>query len=267
MEDFGKVGLGFAEFVSQLLHETFDATLSAQNYQLEKYLELEKALKLSPTRFQQLFIAQEEFSEKETEIFGTSLAVNMTVSQPLLEIIAALVEDYSGIVFNKKLTKTGYDTLQLMVTETLVAEKKDNLRLLLNKSELAQLMVESGEIKAKLELNVLSKTQDDTSSLSATRSLTASSPVTAQPDTLAEDPQQVGRSKFSSKIIDVKGVKVRELKDNETNQRILVIDQSEVFNNAAKFTVLPDTRIIATPLSTTTSSNLFSEITIRFKTK
>lgn len=265
MEDFGKVGLGFAEFVSQLLHETFDATLSAQNYQLEKYLDLEKALNLSPARFRELFISDEEANEKETDMFGTTLVANMTVSQTLLEIIAALVEDYSSIIFNKKLTNTGYSILRQMVNEALVRGKKDNLRLLLNKSEMAQLMVESGEIKAKLELSVLSKTQDATPASNPAGVRAAN--IAAEDETRQQTSDQLKYGNFSSKVLDVKGVKVTELKDDETNQRILIINKSDDLNEVAKFSALPDTRIIATPVQSTTSGNLFSEITIRFKTK
>lgn len=264
MEDFGKVGLGFAEFVSQLLHETFDATLSAQNYQLEKYLELERALKLNSEQFRAQFIADEDVDERETEMFGTSLVAGMSVSQSLLEIIAALIEDYFGIVYNKKLTSKGYTTLRQMVVDALVAEKKDNLRLLLNKSEMAQIMVESGEIKAKLELSVLSKTQDSSSTSNVTGVKSAANLTEDDP---IETSGELKKGKFSSKIIDVGGVKFRELKDAETNQRVLFIDKSEVAGRVEKISTLPDTRIVATPLQTTTTSNLFSEITIRFKTK
>lgn len=266
MEDFGKVGLGFAEFVSHLLHETFDATLSAQNYQLEKYLELEKALTTAPDQFRELYISDDRVYEEEIAVFGVSLAKNMVVGQALLDIIATLVEDYSSLISYRKLTEKGFLTLRRIVVEKLVAEKKDNLRLLLNKTEMAQLMVESGEIKVKLELGILSKTQQNGSGSAGLKSLVAPNEATAAAP-VAENLPNRDIEKFSSKVYDVKGVKVREMVDAETNKKVLVFAKSDIQKEADTISRLPDTRIIANPMQTTSSSNLFSEVIIRFKTK
>jgi len=266
MENFGKVGLGFAEFVSHLLHETFDATLSAQNYQLEKYLELEKALAVAPAQFRELYISDDRVHEEEIAIFGVSLAKNMVVSQALLDIIATLVEDYSGLISYRKLTEMGHSTLRQIVIEKLVAEKKDSLRLLLNKTEMAQLMVESGEIKVKLELSILSKTQQEGSGSAGAK--TAVVPIEAAvAEPVAGNLPNRDIEKFSSKIYDVNGVKVREMVDAETSKKVLVFAKSDVQKEADTISRLPDTRIIANPMQTTSSSNLFSEVVIRFKTK
>lgn len=256
MEDFGKVGLGFAEFVSQLLHETFDATLSAQNYQAEKLLELEKALGYSPARFQEVFVSDEALDEKETELFGSSLVANMTVGPALLQTISGLFEDFSSIVVNKKLTVFGYETLRQMVLEAVVSEKKDRLRLLLNKSEMAQIVVESGEIKAKLDLSVVSKTLAPAALAPAERLAQTGA---------AEGVQE---TRLASTIFQVGDKRVREIKDTDTNRRVLLVEKSALANESVKTTAaLPDTRIVAMPLTTATTGQLYSEITIRFKTK
>ena len=61
--DFSKISLGFAEFVSQLMYETFDAILDSQNYQLNKYLELESALNTPNSFFVDKYISEEEFTD------------------------------------------------------------------------------------------------------------------------------------------------------------------------------------------------------------
>lgn len=75
MEDFKEVSLGFAEFVSQLIQETFDAVLSSQNYQLEKYAELEAKMNLPNNVFAEYYITNEQIETKNWSISGLKLSL------------------------------------------------------------------------------------------------------------------------------------------------------------------------------------------------
>ena len=125
--NFEKVSLGFAEFVSQLLHETFDAVLSAQNYQLEKYSEFEKALSLSNQQFKELYISDDEIKEKEIEIFGVSIKEKIQITNNLLTSIKRIIKDFDQekAVEKNKLTNFGVTILEQKVIELIVDEKKE----------------------------------------------------------------------------------------------------------------------------------------------
>ena len=77
MSEFKQVSLGFAEFVGQLLNETFEATLEAQQHQLRRVAELEAALTLPDELFLHLHVDQDTVLEKEMAIAGAPIARQM----------------------------------------------------------------------------------------------------------------------------------------------------------------------------------------------
>lgn len=258
MEDFSKVSLGFAEFVSQLLHETFDGVLSAQSYQLEKYIELEKALSLSNQQFKELYIGDEEIKNKEIELLGVSVDEIVNVSNELKVLIKNSFEDFdeSGFIVKNKLTASGKSFLKQKTLDKLIAEKKDKLNLLVNKSEMLKVVVDSGEIRAKLELSNLYKSDTaNTKQLKSTRKEI----VSKSTDTKTTLP-------LTAKEIDIKGLKVTEITDPQSLQKTLLIDKS-LINKISKQSELSDkVRLVAVPAQVSSSSNLYSEIVIKFKT-
>lgn len=267
MAEFNKVSLGFAEFVSQLLHETFDAVLSAQNYQMEKYSELEKALSISEVVFKELYISDEELLAKEIELFGTSITENMIVNENLLKSIISNFPDFNesnGIV-KGKLVLTGKEEIKNNLALILVTEKRDKIREMINKSDMVRLMVDSGEIRAKLELTNIyqdneaktddSKSPAETGSIGKTKIL--KKPIITKSANL--DFKNIGDLKSS-------GLKVNIFEDEVTKQKTVLIDKSSIQKSEIKPSTLPNVRLIATPAQITSNSNLFSEVVIKFKT-
>lgn len=250
MADFSKVSLGFAEFVSQLLHETFDAVLSAQNYQLEKYSALEKALGTSTLKFKELYITDDEIKEKEIEFFGAALMENMIIPDDMLISLKETVPDFDPEMQDKairkgKLTPYGVTLLADFVLESLVAEKKGEIRQLVNHSDMVRLIVDSGEIRAKLELTSLYQGPDTET-------------------VKKEDPQKVPTPTLKSQGL--KEVKIKEFEDPVSKLKTLIIDKASIQKNAPVAGSMPNVRLIATPATSTSNSNLFSEVVIKFKT-
>lgn len=283
MVEFSKVSLGFAEFVSKLLHETFDATLSIQQYQLEKFLELEEALNLSTSKFQELYINSEEIEDRESEdvnikeiedreneIFGVILEHKMQVSQKLLDGIAFLKIKEDGIIWNKSLTKKGFVLLRDKVKKILkeerrseiieiITQKKKNLiQELINRTDMVKLMIQSGEIRAKLELSnfledvVTDKTEKNTRNEKKKKTTNESLPIP-----------------MTSKLFELsklRGIKFREISDLQ-GEKAIIIDKDTIKNKPATINFMPNVRLIAKPAqSKHSSSEFYSEVTIKFKT-
>ncbi|MBI1937945.1 MAG: hypothetical protein HYS25_07450 [Ignavibacteriales bacterium] len=256
--NFDKVSLGFAEFVSQLLHETFDAVLSAQNYQLEKYSEFEKALSLSSRQFKELYISDDEINEKEIKIFGVSIKDKIQITGDLMTSIKEVVKDFDvekGIEKNK-LTNSGAAILEQKTIELLADEKKEKLRQLINKSEMVRLMVDSGEIRAKLELSSLY--QSDIAELPQE----SSTKKRAAPGKTGFTTKQI----MQVKEVELKGIKIQEILDPVSKQKTLIIDRASLKGSADVSALMQKVRIVATPSQSTSNSNLFSEVVIKFKT-
>jgi hypothetical protein len=270
--DFSKVSLGFAEFVSQLLHETFDAVLSAQNYQLEKYSEFEKALSISNEKFKELYLSDADIKSKEIEIFGVALAEKMIISDVLIAVITGTVKDFdqAKAISNNTLTKFGFDISQQAVLSAIVEEKKGNLRHLINNSEMVRLMVDSGEITAKMELsNLYQNTANESTSTISNDPLkipsTPPHPPLPEKKATASTPGLTPLA-TGSKIFDLKGIKVSEVLDPVSKQKTLLIDKSSIKNNVVVSNLIPKFRLVATPAQITSNSNLYSQVVIKFKT-
>ena len=252
--DFSKVSLGFAEFVSQLLHETFDAVLSAQNYQLEKYSEFEKALSISNESFKVLYVTDGELESRETELYGSLLTANMSVDA---SFIITLQKNNGNIdiqqaVVNNKLTGYGLDAARSAISDLVVNEKKAKLRQLIDHSQMVRLMVDSGEIKAKLELSNLYEQQEQaTKTVAPLKNLPAGQPLKIVKEQMQFIP---------------KGRPAREYVDPVSKQKILLVDRTALLESQAASSIIPRLRLVATPVTSTSSSSLFSEVTIKFKT-
>lgn len=292
MSDFSKVGLGFAEFVSQLLQETFDATLSAQNYQVEKYLELEKALSLSENLFKERYLTDEDISAAELEVFGVSLQNQMTLNDDLLSIIKEIAEDSeeitaSEIVSQNKLTSRGFDFLNEYIVSVLIETRKSNIQEMINRNDMARLVVDSGEINTKLEFsNVSLGSGGPVPVPSPQRNIAPTAGRTPQPvqqpsdvpiiapgdptdrfptpdlidDRLPDQPVRASASGLTPRV------KTRELIDPETNERTILLEKDTLEQPDKISSVLPGVRLIARPIRSNSSSNIYSEITIKFRT-
>jgi hypothetical protein len=258
--DFTKVSLGFAEFVSQLIHETFDAILDSQNYQLDKYTELEIALNTPNGMFQKNYLSEEDIKEYQLSIFGIELKANIpvteTISSTLNDIIST--ENIHKATQGNALTEYGLSALTEFSLSKLIELKKSKIRTLVNHSELARIMVDSGEIKVKLEMFCLNESNAVASS--NTPSPKGLSRVSAS--TIKKSKFDIREIKFDN----VHDIKVKELLDNKTQQKTLLIDKSSLMQSTSIKNSIPTLRLIANPLPSSTTTNVFSEVTIKFRT-
>ncbi|MEZ5059853.1 MAG: hypothetical protein R2879_22700 [Saprospiraceae bacterium] len=255
MNDFKEVSLGFAEFVSQLIQETFDAIQSSQNYQLERFAALESKLNLSDEIFANRYVSSEEIEHKIQEFFGFSISEGMKINERLLEFFDENFESNNGFFKNSILTKFGHQTLTDYFTSILVSEKKALVNVLVNKSNGTNLVVDSGEILAKLELSNLY--QEDSSQ--------GSKP--AQKKVSFED-EAIKKANLSTQTA-IPGFKkkidILNIKDDKSGKTTILIDKNSLNEIQSNFQ-LPDVRLAVQPAKITSENNLYSEIKIKFKT-
>lgn len=275
MNSFNEVGLGFAEFVAQLLNETFDSVLSAQNYQLEKYIELENAKNLSSERFFDLYLDEDALAQRELDTFGIQLKAKMVVPSNILIILEEIFESTVGFLNKNRLTKSGYEDIQGYLKESLVEERKNLIDTLLNKTELARLVVDSGEIRAKLELSNLHDEggDDDDKNVRSADSITMAAGAIKPKETNApiktpiKPPKGTTQPANPESLSDLIGkIPIKEFINPSTKEKTLIVDKKALPEGLGIKSSIPDVRVIARPVKMTTNSNLFSEVVIKFKT-
>ncbi|MCA6062131.1 hypothetical protein [Thalassolituus marinus] len=247
MSDFQYVGLGFAEFVGQLMTETFEATLNAQQYQLRRFAELQEAIDLEDDAFLQRYVDPQLVLNREVLIAGAPLARQMVIARERQAYILEITEDYEDetIIYKNRLTNYGFDALRDVIDGTIVAEKKASLQALLARMEQARLVIDSGEINAKLELS----------------SLYQSTPTDGAEAGAAVKKRLVAPTAELS--LAAGGIK--ELVNAETLEKTVLMDADMLEQSLAANADSP-VRISAKPLPASTSSSVYSEVTIRFKT-
>jgi hypothetical protein len=257
--DFSKVSLGFAEFVSQLIHETFDAILDSQNYQIEKYLGLEKALNTSILEFKQKYLSDQEVKDFILEELGFELKANIILK---VEQLTALNNIFTEIgtseAVKTRLSITQYNLIHSFLLEKLVNEKKSKIRMFVERPELARLFVDSGEIKAKLNLFVLNENTTGTNPM--VKKLSAAQTFNEKTSF------EISKLDFSSlqNVDKYSNLVANEILDKETGEKIILIDKASLINKEINFNI-PTSRIIAKPINTASSTTISSEVTIKFR--
>lgn len=272
--EFSKVSLGFAEFVSQLIQETFDAVLESQNYQYGKYLELEEALNTtSDTVFIQKYITEVEIEEQLLQTYGFIPMVKTQLSNDNLILIKELhgeMQDFENMVSKNTLSSFGVDKLKEFVTNKILNFKRTQLKMLVSRPELARLHVDSGEIKAKLELFCLNETE-----VSANEAIDlpkpaekVSTPKKGTPIPATTKISELSKSNFTVKNLSLGKtipIQATEVIDKETSLKTILIDKSSLKDRLTPLSI-PTSRLVANPVNSTKStSNLYSEVTIKFK--
>ena len=267
--DYSKVSLGFAEFLSQLIHETFDAILDAQNYQADKYLGLEKALSIAADDFRNKYLSEDEVNEYFIGVLGFRPEINMLLSDSQISAINSLLvkNDVKEIVKNK-LTAQQYQLVTGYLLESLVSERKMKIRMFVERPELARIFVDSGEIKAKLNLSFLNedvKASAHTRQTDSRRVMDIESKSQASVVTEGKSFQireiDFGKINLPGKF---SNISIKEILDKETGVKTILINKDSLKEREADFNI-PTTRIIANPV-TGTSSAISSEVTIKFRT-
>jgi hypothetical protein len=255
-----EVSLGFAEFVSQLIQETFDAILSSQNYQLEKYAELESKLNMANNVYLKNYISEDQIEERKLDYFGFKVEKQMVISEAFNQFINENFESEKKLVHNNKLTILGYDIIHEFISNLIVEEQKGVINTIINKSNSTNLVVDSGEITAKLELSNL-YTQEEETDADVKADMDAGSRlknVDFGKPTRTE--KEVLLPSFNRKI------KVIDHVDVSTGKSTILIDKSTVDTITDSNVLIPNVRLSVQPTKMSSSSNLYSEIKLSFKT-
>lgn len=262
MEDFKEVSLGFAEFVSQLIHETFDAIIESQNYQLEKYAELNSKLLLSDDAFKTQFISNELIEQRTIDLLGFKPVMQMPVNDSFASFLSNTFETDKNLVFNKKLTTLGFETIMQYVSMIVVKEQKEKLNAILNNSLATKIVIESGEINAKLELSSLYAAD---SNLNTTKPAPDSKLKTASLRGMTSIVKEIEPGKIKLPTFN-KEIKIINQKDSVTGNPIIMIDKNALNEVKDQSITIPNLRLTVKPTKLTSNSNLYSEIKLNFKT-
>jgi|CXWL01.1.fsa_nt_gi hypothetical protein len=270
--DLSQVSLGFAEFVGQVLRETFEAVTGAQAHQTERVTALLEALELSPPEFQAKFLEPQDLQAAEISLFGEALTERMRLTGRIEEQIRRIVPEaeLADASARGTLSASGFQLLRRLALENAVAESKARMRAEVNQLGSTRLVVDSGEVKVKLELSNLYQseaTQPPADSGTPT-SGTRERPNPAKPPDIPSPPDPVREARearLAFRDIQKEGLIVREVTDSVSSQKTVLLDRAGLQALAAGRSV-PDLRLVATPARQNSSSNVLSEVTIRFKT-
>lgn len=268
--DFSKVSLGFSEFVSQLIHETFDAILDSQFYQIEKISEIKRMLEVPNNEFRIKFILDSEFNVFQENLLGfkPKLGLKLTEVQ-LLNLKELLNESEMNLISNEsRLTNLGLEISTKYCEEKIVQLKKSKIILFLNQSEMSRISIDSGEIRTKLDLsflneNIYNNIQEDSNNKKKSKlNLEVEENIKSKNTSFEINELDFSRIKSS---LNFSHVKAKEVIDKESGLETILIDKESLINKEVNFNI-PTTRIVASPISSSLITNVFSEITIKFKT-
>jgi hypothetical protein len=260
-----KVSLGFAEFVSQLVHETFDAIVGSQFYQIDKYAELLAVLNTPNNLFRVKYISDEEFKNFQEMYLGFIAKSNLVVDTKM-EVLKLLFEEIvlSEMIINNKLTGFGLEKIEALCENKLIESKKNSIRQFMNEKNNIKLSIESGEIKTRIDLFCLNEgTQEE--AILTPKNLTKNS--------LKENKANIviNKGSFSLKenklSIGNKYINIQEIVDKETNLTTILIKKQDILAGSKNITSIPTARLVVNPLGSNSATNIFSEVTIKFSYK
>ena len=261
METMKEVSLGFAEFVSQLLHETFDAILSSQNYQLERIVELRRSMHITEAEFKSKHVTADDILTKKIELIGFVPKDGDSVSEEWKTLLTENSDSTENFWTDEKvITSSGLAAFELIVEGFVVNEKKQLLLYALNKMETTQLNVSSGEIVAKMELTSLFDGSKDDEEKQ--REEESNKQRKERVQNTAKSLNLEGKSKF----LDIKRdkVKMRKIEDKLTGKDIIVLPRGKIDIKDAPLNKNDSLRLAAKPVTSLTSSNIYSTVTIKF---
>lgn len=259
---YNKVGLGFAEFVSQLIHETFDAILDSQNYQLEKYLELERALSISIQEFRTLYLTDEEIESYINQKLGFDLVRKMRISTKQAIVLNNILKDLDPSQNAKDvLSNTEFDLIYDYYLYLIVEEKRVKIRMIVERPELARLIVDGGEIKSKLDLSVFNQEVKEDQS-DANINISKKAIETNLPNSKENESLEKLNSAFIS-LKDNNRYGITKIQEAINGNQYIFIDKQTI--NSTQSIEIPTTRIIATPVSSTNATSISSEVIIKFR--
>ncbi|MTB53489.1 hypothetical protein [Lewinella sp. W8] len=256
--EYEKVSLGFAEFTAKLIEESFEAILSSQQYQIERYLRLTESLDADEPISG--LVKEEEVDEEIRSRFGSLLSRGMVLSNEESDRLAGLPEPVN-LPGGERINAEGEAAIRAIITDLVYERKTEVLRTMINQSALARIHVTEGELETKLELSNLIPRQEEppvtkkTASRKAQRKVDLGTVEQVQPGFSMSDPR-------------VTKVNLKRIKDPDTGAEIVVVDRNKLLEASRKTAVasVPDLRLIAKPATNSSSSSILATLKIKFKT-
>lgn len=260
---YEKVSLGFAEFTAKLIEESFEAILSAQEYQIERYAKLTRAIN-GEENVPGLISSDDVESEIELR-FDSPLDEGAVISNKVSQLLTLYSPDLA-IKGGEVLTAEQAQDIRDVVSEALYEEKIGVLSSLLTQTIPPRIMVSEGEITTKLELSNFMPEEvippagkaDNQKAKPAIRGKAAAKlPL---PDVAIANPNDRNFGFFDR-------IPVQRVTDPDGGKVIMVGKPTAASNIATQPSVfIPDLRLIAKPATQSSKSSMLAQLTIRFKT-
>ena len=241
-----KVNLGMAEFIAKLIDETMEAVIDAQNAQNEQIVNIKMAALMPIEDYALAQITDAEALNYLTELyFPNALPIvgkvfDIPFLQSKLDLEFTKV-DYIASRKGNLLGQSGYNKI-LLESKIILALPKHEMYKMLLKDGLPKIVIDNGEITAKVAFTAVTNSATNT---------------------------QVKKSTSSVKDAKMNGTNLTEIKllDGKNTLIKANISNKDAKMNGGKY--LPDTKIILENASNSSSSattSLFGEVTLRFKT-
>lgn len=267
------IDMGFAEFVAKLISEVFDAVVTSQAEQQEKFSELQDLITLSQESFIDHLLQQDSFIQQVDELLAEHFP---TSSDTHLHAIysgapyqpasgnspeSPAVFDRLGIKMtksdfhgkNKTLRDSGVLKIYRKAAEPYAFQKRNVISKLIEQG-LSNIVVDSGKINAKLTFST---------------NIANSAPEQEEPDTQAKESKSssntirnISKGKLSATALS-KLALIHKLEPILPVNRFVGILKPNI-NKQVRLTVKPASN--KSPQDVETKANIFSEVELNFKT-
>ena len=248
-ETLEKVNLGMAEFIAKLIDETMEAVIDAQNTQAQQNAAIRNAALMNLEDFAVSNIANDEaliyFKEKISPnalpIIGRAFDLNYYKQLFNIEFQS---DEVSISKKSTTLLKPGFDRMMLLCKIELSEEKHQIFKQLL-KDGLPKIVIDNGEITAKVAFTAVTNSQNATDTKNLKSKAIDSSVLTKTPSL-----------SLDSKILD-------------GSTTLIKANTFDKVSSSYTDKYLPETKIIlenANQSSSNSTTSLFGEVTLRFKT-
>ena len=269
------IDMGFAEFVAKLISEVFDAVVTSQAEQQEKFNELQELMTLPHESFVDHLLQQDPFIQQVDELLVEHFPANdkeqMHVIYPGAPYQpksgnkpeSPAISDQLGITLlkadynakDKTLTEAGVLKIYRKAAEPYVIQKRNVITKLIEQG-LSNIVVDSGKINAKLTFSttVASGDNDDDSpdddSAAESKSHSQAKTHTMLKSKLAE--ANIGRTLITKKLEPIQPI----------NRYVGILKPN--INKQVRLTVKPASN--KAPQDVEAKANIFSEVELNFKT-
>ncbi len=249
------VNLGMAEFIAKLIDETMEAVIDAQNTQNEQIATIRIASLQSIEEFASNNVNDADALDYLTDLIAPNVlpivgkTFDLVFFQDKLDMIFA-DGDFTQTKRSKYITQQGYDAM-LLQCKILMSEQKHEMLKALFRDGLPKIVIDNGEITAKVAFTAVTNATSNTTTNTATGGTQKRAAIDTKISATTISP-----SIMDTKILDGKTTLIKTL----STDKMTAISTDRY---------LPETKIIienANQTSNSATTSLFGEVTLRFKT-